>query len=153
MDSTENKNAIREVAYGFVPAVYPARLFPVERKPPAKAMMDRFAPNTAALETPSVEGEAIVLFSVVCIISPETERPAPAITAARTRGRRIFRIMRWLAALPLPISAATPSFSDMCEEPIKRQTKAMTTTAITRKMIAVVLCFSVFTFILFTVSG
>ena len=52
--------------------------------------MERFAPNTAALETPSVEGEAIGLFRSVCMMRPDTERPAPAMIAAKTRGIRMF---------------------------------------------------------------
>ena len=37
------------------------KLLPVERKPPAKAMMERLAPKTAALETPKVEGDALTV--------------------------------------------------------------------------------------------
>ena len=76
-------------------------------------MIDRFAPNTAALETPSVEGEAMALFSVVCMMSPDTESPAPAISAARMRGIRIFHMMRLLAAVLFFASAANPSDSVM----------------------------------------
>ena len=91
--------------------------------------MDRFAPNTAALETPRVEGEAMGLFRVVCMISPETDSPAPAMMAARTRGIRMFRMMRISAALPFPSSAAAQSATDIREEPTNRQTSPRATTA------------------------
>ena len=58
--------------------------------------MDRFAPKTAALDTPSVEGEALGLFRFVCMISPDTDRPAPAIRAASTLGIRMFQRIRVL---------------------------------------------------------
>ena len=67
--------------------------------------MERFAPNTAALETPSVEGEAIGLFRSVCMMRPDTDSPAPAMIAARTRGIRMFQMMRTCAGLPFFTSA------------------------------------------------
>ena len=57
-------------------------------------MMERFAPNTAALDTPSVEGDAMGLLRSVCMMRPEIESPAPAMIAASTRGIRMFQIMR-----------------------------------------------------------
>ena len=76
-------------------------------------MMERFAPNTAALDTPSVEGEAMELFSVVCMMRPEMDSPAPAISAASTRGMRMFHSMRMFAAVPVLRSAAMQSDADM----------------------------------------
>lgn len=80
-------------------------------------MMDRFAPNTAALDTPSVEGDAMELFRVVCMIIPETARPAPAMIAASTRGIRMFQMIRTLAGVPVLFSAARQSAIVMWEEP------------------------------------
>ena len=72
-------------------------------------MMERLAPNTAALDTPSVEGEAMGLFRLVCMMRPETESPAPARMAASTRGMRMFHMIRTWAALPFFASAAKHS--------------------------------------------
>ena len=91
--------------------------------------MERFAPNTAALDTPSVEGEAIGLFRSVCITRPDTDRPAPAMMAASTRGMRIFQMIRTCAILPFFKSAAKQSEIDMCEDPTNRHTNASITTA------------------------
>ena len=106
----------------------------MERKPPAKAMMERFAPNTAALETPRVEGDAMGLFRSVCMTSPAAESPAPAMTAARMRGTRMFQMMRFCAAVPFPKSAERDSPTVMRDEPAKRQTKASSMTERTRTM-------------------
>ena len=91
--------------------------------------MERLAPNTAALDTPSVEGEAMELFSVVCIIRPETDSPAPAMTAARTRGIRIFQMIRTAAGSPDFVSALRQSPRDIWDEPMNRHTSAIRITA------------------------
>ncbi len=129
MERAAKMNAIREAAKGLTPAPYTERLLPVIRKPPAKAMIDRLAPNTAALVTPSVDGEAMELPSAVCMISPERDRPAPAVTAAMTRGRRIFCMMRTCAGVPLPRRAPIHSRMVIPDGPASRHTKAMTRTA------------------------
>ena len=95
-------------------------------------MMDRLAPNTAALETPNVDGDAMGLFRFVCITRPETESPAPAMTAASTRGMRMFQRMRIWVGLPFFASAAKHSATVMCEEPTNRHTKAAASTASAR---------------------
>ena len=105
------------------------RLLPVDRKPPAKAMMDRFAPNTAALETPSVEGDAIALFSVVCMIRPETDSPAPAMMAASTLGTRIFQMILVWEGVPFPAKAFMASRKLRLDEPTNRHPIPNTTTA------------------------
>ena len=107
------------------------RLLPVARYPPAKAMMDRFAPKTAALETPRVEGDAMELFRVVCMIRPERPRPAPAMAAASTRGMRIFQMIRTLAAVPVLLSAAQQSAAVILDDPTNRQPTPSTSTAMT----------------------
>ena len=112
-------------------------LFPVDRNPPAKAMIDKFAPNTAALETPSVEGEAMALLRVVCIIRPEIDSPAPAITAASTLGRRMFWMIRICAGVPFPNRASAASFNVILEEPTNRQITLINTVAIAVKRITV----------------
>ena len=68
-------------------------LLPVNKYPPAKTMIDKFAPNTAALLTPNVEGDAIELPNVDCIINPATDNPAPAIIAPIILGILIFHII------------------------------------------------------------
>ena len=120
------------------------KLLPVERKPPAKAMMDKLAPNTAALDTPSVEGEAMELFSVVCIMRPATDKPAPAMIAASTRGTRIFQIIRLWASLPPPSNASSASPMVICDEPTNKHATPMTTTAI-----SIAISTTVFRFCLF----
>ena len=70
------------------------------RYPPAKAMIDKLAPNTAALETPKVEGLAMGFFKVDCMIRPAMDSPAPATMAAMVSGKRIFCTMRTEVALP-----------------------------------------------------
>ena len=99
-------------------------------------MMDRFAPNTAALDTPSVDGEAMGLFRSVSMMRPATESPAPAMIAASTRGMRMFQMMRTCAALPFFISAATLSAIVMWDEPTNMHTKASTRTATASRAIA-----------------
>ena len=105
---------------------------PVVKKPPERAIMERFAPNTAPLETPKVEGDAMALFRVLCIIRPATLRPAPATMAASTRGMRIFQMIRFWAGLPLPIRAFKPSATVILDEPANKQQTASTATAIPR---------------------
>ena len=103
-------------------------MFPVDKKPPANAMMDRLAPNTAALDTPNVDGEAIGLLSVVCIISPDTDNPAPAISAASTRGTLIFHIILICAGVPFLKSACMQSMKVIFAEPAKRHSIVISST-------------------------
>ena len=70
------------------------------------------------------------LFRVVCIIRPATDRPAPAMMAASTRGTRIFQMIRTLAAEPLPTRASKASPKDILEEPANRQAMPKTITLI-----------------------
>ena len=91
--------------------------------------MDRLAPNTAALDTPSVAGEAMGLPSTVCMTSPAADSPAPAMTAASRRGRRMYRIMRTAAVSPCPSSASTHERTDMPDEPTSSSVSASSTTA------------------------
>ena len=88
------------------------------------------------MATPSVEGEAIALPSTVCMISPETDSPAPAIIAASTRGMRMLQMMRMSFWLSLILAKASmQSFKDMFDEPIKRQTTDSAATAAARAAI------------------
>ena len=91
--------------------------------------MDRLAPNTAALDTPSVAGEAMGLPSTVCITSPAVDSPAPAIMAASSRGSRMYRMMRTAAVSPRPSSASRHSPTDSPEEPTSSSVTASTSTA------------------------
>ena len=104
-------------------------MLPVDRKPPAKATMDRLAPNTAALDTPSVAGEAMGLPSTVCMTSPAADSPAPAMTAASRRGKRMYRMMRTAAVSPCPSSASTHERTDMPDEPTSSSVSVSSTTA------------------------
>jgi hypothetical protein len=79
------------------------------------------------------------LFRVVCIISPETESPAPAIIAAKTRGILMFQIMRIFAGLPFFARASTVSEIDIFEDPTKRQINDIKTAATIKTIIAVIL--------------
>ena len=104
-------------------------------------MMDRFAPNTAALDTPSVAGEAIGLPSTVCMISPDTDNPAPAITAASSRGRRMCCMIRTAALSPLPNSAETHCRTDIPEDPTSSSNRASSTTAAASAAITAIFLF------------
>ena len=129
MDMVEKTKATILVAKGFAPTSKFSRLLPVDKKPPAKAIIDKFAPNTAALDTPKVEGDAIGLLSIVCIIRPATARPAPATIAASTRGIRIFQIIRFCALVPCPNTARITSPTVILDDPTNRHTTESITTA------------------------
>ena len=107
-------------------------------------MIDTFAPNTAAFDTPSVEGDAIALLRSVCIMRPDTDSPAPAISSARMRGMRMFRMMRSCAAVPRPNSAAKLSAMRMFDEPTSRHaTQSAMSTAISTANATAVFFFAV----------
>ena len=69
------------------------------------------------------------LFRVVCITRPDTDRPAPAMMAASTRGMRMRQMIRDSASLPLPINAPKASEMDRLEEPINSPPTPQITTA------------------------
>ncbi len=73
--------------------------------PAPKIMMAILAPKTAALDMPRVEGEAKGFLKLFCITQPATAKPAPAIIAAMTRGRRMFQTTASETALPCPKKA------------------------------------------------
>ena len=100
-------------------------------------MIERFAPKTAALDTPKVDGEAIVLLNVVCIISPESESPAPTAMAANTLGIRIFHIILSWAGVPLPNSAFNPCANVILETPTNIHTSDIKSTDNVRMQIIV----------------
>ena len=102
-------------------------------------MSTKFAPNTAALETPKVEGEAIGFFKVDCMISPDTESPIPAKRAARRRGRRICWTMRTAEVVPSPNKAMKDSGRLIWEEPTMRPEKNKTTSSTDKVAITMVL--------------
>ena len=56
-------------------------------------MIKRVAPKVAPAEIPNIYGSHIGLFTVVCIVLPQSARPAPAISPIMTRGLRIFHII------------------------------------------------------------
>ena len=103
--------------------------------------MERFAPKTAAFETPRVEGEAIGFDRVLCIMRPDTESPAPAIRAASILGILIFQIILIAVGSPVPARAERVSEALMSEEPEKSARKAESMTAETRIMIAIIFFF------------
>ena len=98
--------------------------------------MDRLAPKTAALDTPSVEGEAMELFSVVCITRPDTDSPMPATMAASTLGMRIFQMIRDWAVVPIPRRAFKASEKVILEEPTNRHAMPRANTAAVSARIA-----------------
>ena len=105
-------------------------------------MMERLAPKTAALDTPKVDGEAIGLSRLVCMIRPDTDSPSPAMTAARTLGMRICQMIRMPALVPCPKSTETHSVRDIREEPVNRQTNPKTATDTVRAVIIRSFCCS-----------
>ena len=52
------------------------------------SVMANAAPKAAAGETPSVKGLTSGLRSRPCMMTPDSDRPAPAANASSTRGRR-----------------------------------------------------------------
>ena len=67
------------IKYGFEITTLPPLVAII---PPPKMIIAIFAPSTAELETPSVEGDAITLFDIVCIITPLIDKAIPAKIAA-----------------------------------------------------------------------
>ena len=53
-------------------------------------IIKRVAPKVAPAEIPNMYGSDIGLFTVVCIVLPQSARPAPAMSPMMTRGLRIF---------------------------------------------------------------
>lgn len=104
-----NKNAMEEVAKGLPEEKKLPTFFPKDKYPPEKRMMETLAPNTAALETPKVPGEAMMLPNTVCRMSPDKASPAPAINAAKASGRRILCTMRTEEDSPIPNKAKKDS--------------------------------------------
>ena len=121
----------------------------MDRKPPENEIIERFAPNTAAFETPRVDGDAIGLLRLVCIISPDTESPAPAIIAASMRGMRILRTMRTFAAVPFPKSAERQSAALIFDEPAKKHAKDMSASAAAISAMIIFFFLSLFIYKLF----
>ena len=79
--------AIPDVKYGFVMTRFP----PLKAiTPPPMMIIATFAPKTAALETPNVDGEAITLLLIVCMMTPDIDKATPMRTAAMILGKRIF---------------------------------------------------------------
>ena len=117
----------------------PTISLPEVRNPPANPMIERLAPKTAAFETPSVDGDAMTLPRQVCIMRPATASPAPATTAAMTRGRRIFWIIILLAYVLLPAIASKQSFTDILDEPTNQHTKNIST--VTRSSAEMIIAF------------
>jgi hypothetical protein len=79
---------------------------------------------------------------LVCITSPETDRPAPAIMAERTLGIRIFQIILVSAGLLFLARAAIDWWNDIWEDPIKTHTKANSN----NKMVIQIRIFNLFRF-------
>ena len=86
-------------------------------------MILKLAPNTAALDTPRVDGEAIELDKVVCIINPDIDNPAPQIKHAKTLGNLIFKIIRLLTSLDKLNNPFIHSIKDIFELPTNKHTK------------------------------
>lgn len=82
-------------------------------------MIERLAPNTAALDTPNVEGDAIELPSVDCMMRPATDSPAPAMTAAMILGILMFQTILLYALELFMNNAFQASANVMLLEPIK----------------------------------
>lgn len=108
-DPKAKTKAMVDVAKGFPEEKKLSAFFPKVKYPPEKRMMETFAPNTAALETPKVPGEAMMLPKTVWRMSPEIDNPAPAIKAAKASGRRIRWTIRTEEDSPTPNKAKKDS--------------------------------------------
>ena len=93
-------------------------------------MIDRFAPNTAALDTPSVAGggHGVVQAGLHDEAGDGQPRPGDDGPPAR-RGRRMFQMIRRWASLPRPASAWRHWVTVMPDEPTNRHTTAASSTA------------------------
>ena len=74
--------------------------------------MAKVAPKVADSLTPNVEGEAIGLRRVLCIIAPEALKPIPTRMADNTLRARMFRMMTLASSLPWPKMAKNSSTHD-----------------------------------------
>ena len=119
--------------------------------------MDRFAPKTAALDTPRVDGDAIGLFNTVCMISPEMDSPAPATIAAIILGILMFHMILALEPPLLKSSVSKASCKVMSDDPTNRLINAKkitaTITAVTAVIFLRLLCFKTFSYMEFTIAN
>ena len=81
-------------------------------------MIAIFAPKTAALDTPRVEGDAIELFKDVCITRPAIDNPPPITRPANTLGTLILWIIKIVDFSPLLNKAKTLSLKEIDDGPI-----------------------------------
>ena len=88
----EKTNAQTVVRYGLLTTTASAMLLPVVPAP--KSRMPTAAPNAAALERPSVKGDASGFLRTDCIATPAIARPAPATTAVSACGILMFQRAR-----------------------------------------------------------
>ena len=86
-------------------------------------MMAMLAPNTAALDTPKVEGEAMSLPKQVCMISPAKDNPAPEATAASALGSLILCTILMVEVDPFPNKARKDSPIERLELPKVKEKK------------------------------
>jgi len=87
----EKTNADNVVRYGLFITTASAMLLPVVPAP--KRRMPTAAPNAAALERPSVKGDASGLRRTDCIVTPAIAKPAPATIAVNAWGMRMFQMI------------------------------------------------------------
>ena len=95
--------------------------------PPPKMMMAMFAPNTEALVTPNVEGEAITLLLIDCMMTPDMDKAIPTKIAATILGNLIFWTMMILVSSPIPNKPFKPSIKEIWLEPMNMEAIAKTT--------------------------
>lgn len=129
-ESKAKTNAKKLVENGFAFAMKSETFWLEDRYSPAKPMMATLAPKTAALETPSVDGEAMSLPRQVWRINPARESPAPEASAANTLGSLIRCAILTADAVPFPNRAKKDSPIDIPElptvSPKKRNVKRRT---------------------------
>ena len=133
--SMDRINAIPVVRYGLLMTTASTMLLPVI--PASKMRIPTAAPNAAALESPSVNGDASGFLRTDCMATPATARPAPAAIAVSACGILMFQITLSIRLVPPgpPMMVEITSGIGIETEPTDIDTRNMATvTAIPRNI-------------------
>ncbi len=81
-------------------------LLPLVKVPAPSTMIAKAAPNAAACEMPRVDGEPSGFLKMFCITAPATERPTPAMIAARALVSLMSQTTLHVSSLHSPLKSA-----------------------------------------------
>jgi len=82
---------------------------------PAPSVIIKAAPNPAAEDIPRVKGDARGFLVEICVTTPAKDKAAPATTATRARGNRLFQTIN-VAGLPFETSKGDNSASQTSDK-------------------------------------